>query len=99
MAKAQPVPRPHAGLSWRACVVSNADGRRERRGYSPILRRKGDVCCACWRVSADGVGGMEALAGVVVAEVSAVVDVVVDLTVVVLVAVFVPRCAWCGTYR
>eukprot|EP00965_Chrysotila_dentata_P112806 3727533-Pleurochrysis_carterae.AAC.3 len=106
IAKAQRVTRPHTGLSRRARIVSNAEGWRERRGYSPGVRRKGTVRGALRRVFADKVGGSEAVCSVGGGEVAALVEVIVgvvlgcgvivaDTTGVELVAVIVPlRVAW-----
>eukprot|EP00965_Chrysotila_dentata_P070229 2319669-Pleurochrysis_carterae.AAC.1 len=76
IAKAQPVPRPHIGLSPRARIVSNAEGSRERRGYLPTVRRKGAVRGALLRVFADDVGGLEAVCSVGGGKMAALVEVV-----------------------
>eukprot|EP00965_Chrysotila_dentata_P141106 4663845-Pleurochrysis_carterae.AAC.1 len=66
-ANAQPVPRPHTGLSARARVRSRAEGWQDRRGEVPRLRWKcGGVggCCGASGARGAEVALVEVTSGV-----------------------------------
>eukprot|EP00965_Chrysotila_dentata_P194203 6176225-Pleurochrysis_carterae.AAC.3 len=65
-ANAHPVPHPQCGLSWRACSVSNAEGRVIAAGRRRACVQEfwGAACCDARTPTAGGAMALESSRGV-----------------------------------